>query len=188
MRGMTNRRPSPALVVSVLALVAALAGVAVAQPPERAALTKGKVKKLARQQIERLAPGLSVANAAARGGKPASAYASSDVEPFHEVGAPGEPLFQNGWSNFGSEVATAAFYKDPLGVVHLRGTLAGSPDGTVAFTLPPGYRPPASLTIPLAASAGGIAGIIPNGNVNLDCHGTGICSAAGLDGITFRAG
>lgn len=177
---------APAIVVAILALVAAASGVAFAQPDAHRAISKSKVKKIARAQIEKLAPGLSVANAAALGGKPASAYASSDVEPYHEVDAPGEPPFQNGWSNHGAGTSTTAFYRDPLGVVHLKGTLSATPDATVAFTLPPGYRPSQFLTIPLSASGGGVAGISPIGTVNLDCNG-GSCGPAAIDGITFRA-
>ena len=54
------RRPSAPLVISILALFVALGGVgAVAS----GVLTTKKVKKIAKQQVLRLAPGLSVANA-----------------------------------------------------------------------------------------------------------------------------
>jgi hypothetical protein len=57
-------RPSPAIVVAVLALVAALAGTALARPQATtSAISKKKVKKIATKQIKKLAPGLSVANA-----------------------------------------------------------------------------------------------------------------------------
>jgi hypothetical protein len=55
---------SPGLLVGVLALVAAVAGTAVAGPgATTGALTKSKVKKIAAQQVNALAPGLSVAHA-----------------------------------------------------------------------------------------------------------------------------
>jgi hypothetical protein len=58
-------RPSPAIIVAVLALVAALAGTAVAERATTSAkpVTKKKAKKITRKQINRLAPGLSVASA-----------------------------------------------------------------------------------------------------------------------------
>ncbi len=56
-------RPSPALIVAMIALVAALAGTAVAAEPPTRAITKNKAKKIAVKQINKLAPGLSVANA-----------------------------------------------------------------------------------------------------------------------------
>jgi hypothetical protein len=58
-------RPSPAIVVAVLALVAALAGTAAAGPDTSiSAVTKAKVKRIAGKEIEKKAPGLSVAHAA----------------------------------------------------------------------------------------------------------------------------
>ncbi len=55
-------RRSPALIVAALALVFALVGTSVAQDPV-AKLTKSKVKKIARKQIDKAAPGLSVNHA-----------------------------------------------------------------------------------------------------------------------------
>ncbi len=57
-------RPSPAIVVAILALVAGVTGAAVAQPAAKKAVTKKKAKKIADKEIEKLAPGLSVASAA----------------------------------------------------------------------------------------------------------------------------
>ena len=57
-------RPSPAIVVAVLALVAAVAGTAVAGPgASTSKITKKKVTKIADKEIKKLAPGLSVAHA-----------------------------------------------------------------------------------------------------------------------------
>jgi uncharacterized protein (DUF2141 family) len=50
------RMPSPAIVVAVLALVAALAGTAVAEQATTSALTKKKVKKIANKQIDKRFP------------------------------------------------------------------------------------------------------------------------------------
>ena len=63
-----RRTPSAAIVVAVLALVAALAGTAIAGPGvESSAVNKKDVKKIAKKQakkqVKKLAPGLSVANA-----------------------------------------------------------------------------------------------------------------------------
>jgi len=77
-------RPSPALFVAVLALVAAVAGTAVAGTDLGATtskLTKKKVKKTAKKvankQITKRAPGLSVANAATLDGHPPADFLSS---------------------------------------------------------------------------------------------------------------
>ncbi|HEX6229041.1 MAG TPA: hypothetical protein VFZ41_06205 [Solirubrobacterales bacterium] len=108
------------------------------------------------------------------------------AEGWHEVGAPGEPGFENLFKNVGEGYSTAAFFKDHEGVVHLKGALfVGVPD-TAAFTLPPGYRPsqktlgPAAHVITKDASIQ----ITPGGEVEIH---TGESSAAGLDGFTFRA-
>jgi len=62
------------------------------------------------------------------------------VEDWHEVGTAGEPVFENSWVNFDTD-RPARFYKDPLGIVHLSGLIKTGSIGTVAFTLPEGYRP-----------------------------------------------
>jgi hypothetical protein len=63
-RRVRESRPSPALVIAVLALVAAVAGTAVAGPGATTSkLSKKKVVKIADQEINKLAPGLSVAHA-----------------------------------------------------------------------------------------------------------------------------
>jgi hypothetical protein len=56
-------RPSPALIVAVIALVAALAGTAVAADPSTRKITKSKVKTIAVKQINKAAPDLAVASA-----------------------------------------------------------------------------------------------------------------------------
>lgn len=53
------------------------------------------------------------------------------------------PTLLNGVSNYGGGYQTAAYYKDAMGFVHLRGFLTGSADGKHIFTLPAGYRPSA---------------------------------------------
>ena len=53
------RRPSPAMVIAVVALIAALGGTAIAG----GFITKKKAKKVADNQITKRAPGLSVASA-----------------------------------------------------------------------------------------------------------------------------
>lgn len=192
MRQIRASRPSPAIIVAILALVAALAGSAIAGPhANTSAVTKSKLKKIATKQadkqIDERAPGLSVANANALEGKPASAFASSESEPYHEVGSPGEPGFQNGWANVDSGFSTAAFYKDPLGVVHLKGDIDNATDdNTAAFTLPPGYRPSQSLFLPAAAGVVAFLIIEPDGVLAAKCVGPGFCEL-GIDGLTFRA-
>jgi len=68
-------------------------------------------------------------------------------EPWHQVGAPGEPGFLNDWENVGTATPTAAFYKDKVGTVHLRGEVKGPPatSDKAIFVLPPGFRPTATV-------------------------------------------
>jgi hypothetical protein len=191
-------RPSPALVLAALALVFAMVGTAIAGPDAISSkVTTKKVKKIAKKQANKVLDQResslnvnsadSAANADNLGGQPPSAYALSDSEAYHEIGAPGEPPFQNGWSNFSATFSSAAFYMDDLGVVHLKGALAGT-SGTVAFTLPAGYRPALELFLPLAVGgpAAGNMQVRANGEVELTCVGG--CGAAGIDGLSFRAG
>jgi len=68
MTRLMDSKPSPALVVAVVALVAAVAGTAMAGPTaSTSALNKKKAKAIAKKQankqINKRAPGLSVANA-----------------------------------------------------------------------------------------------------------------------------
>lgn len=61
-------------------------------------------------------------------------------EDWHEVGAGGEPAFQNSWANKGGAYETLAFRK--VGnVVWLKGSVGAGSLNTTIFTLPTGYRP-----------------------------------------------
>lgn len=57
------------------------------------------------------------------------------VEEWHEMDATGEPQFLNTWAQNGNPYAPAAFYKDPFGVVHLRGAITpgASPSADVIY-------------------------------------------------------
>src|SRR3990170_3651392 len=81
MKRFRHSRPRPALIVAVLALVAALAGTAVASDPvANTALSKKKTKKVAKKQadkqIDAREAGLSVLNAEQLAGLPADEYQS----------------------------------------------------------------------------------------------------------------
>jgi len=206
MRSFRLSGPSPAMVVACVALSFALAGSAVAGTDALdRAVTKSKVKQIAKKQGKKqakkqlrknvsgshvnLADNATNANNATNlGGQPPSAYALATSEPYHTVGGPGEPPFQNGWTNFSPTFSSAAFYRDSLGVVHLKGTLSGGASGTVAFTLPAGYRPALELFMPLAGGGPQAANmqVRANGEVELTCAAA--CGAAGIDGLSFRAG
>jgi hypothetical protein len=79
-------------------------------------------------------------------------------EPWHIVGAAGEPAFTNSWTHYdqpGGRILK--FMKDPGGTVFISGIAkSGSIGGVPVFTLPVGYRPGQILSF-TKASAGGIA-------------------------------
>ncbi len=96
----------------------------------------------------------------------------------------------NSWVNFGSGYNTAAFFKDPIGIVHLRGLIKGGTTtaGTLLFTLPAGYRPAATEYFNVQAISGstyviGRVDVFSNGQVQFQ---TGANTALSLDGLTFR--
>jgi hypothetical protein len=104
------------------------------------------------------------------------------------------PALGAGWANYTKGNSLVAYYKDQLGVVHLRGdatNLASPPAGSVIFQLPAGVRPSAvkDFIVPCGAlaPAPGLITIDTAGNVTVE----GTCSGAGsssvfLEGITFR--
>jgi hypothetical protein len=108
------------------------------------------------------------------------------VEEWRYVGTPGNPAFQNSWVNFNESTHEhAAFFKDPFGIVHLKGIIKnGSAINTVAFTLPVGYRPPLLFHCgAYSNSAFGGLHIQDSGNV---IPQTGSTAWFSIDSATFR--
>jgi len=63
-------------------------------------------------------------------------------EPWHFVGAAGEPAFQNSWVNSDADGSRPVrFRKDAVGGVHIVGLCKNGTLDTAIFTLPVGYRP-----------------------------------------------
>jgi hypothetical protein len=168
-----TRRPSPALVISVIALFVALGGTGYAASQisgkslknssvagkklKNQTITGAKVKhdSLTGTEIQESTLGTvpsassatsaaNASNAASLGGRSASSFAPAQAEPVHIVGAPGQPQFNTGWA-IGSEEQTPGYWKDPFGTVYLQGQ-AGRASGveSTIFTLPPGFRPTAN--------------------------------------------
>ena len=165
-----KRLPSPALVISVIALIVAVGGGAYAI----GASTNKTIRKVVNKQITKRAPGLAVKHAvsadsatsaktaaaadyakvadSAKAANSATTATSANTaqnlappEAVHLIGEPGEPKFENGAEN-GLTLSNnpAGFYKDRQCVVHLQGTVyAKSSGGQPSFALPPAYRPPA---------------------------------------------
>ncbi|HEY2479814.1 MAG TPA: hypothetical protein VGI17_13935 [Solirubrobacterales bacterium] len=107
-------------------------------------------------------------NADSLGGAPASAYARTELEAVHVVGAAGQPAFEHG-CGLGGGFGPVGFYKDPFGVVHLQGFLAGCTEGQSAFTLPVGFRPPTTESVIVvdgtSNTTSGLVSVDPNGSV-----------------------
>lgn len=108
------------------------------------------------------------------------------VEDWIEVGSGGSaPAFANGWGNAGGGYSTAAFYKDPSGIVHLKGRIAGGTLAASAFNLPAGYRPAEHSDFGTVSNgAFGRVVVFSTGPVNAQ---SGSNVNMSLDGITFRA-
>ena len=136
-----------------------------------------------------------------------SGFVRGPAEAWHEVGAAGNAPFtctpadvsQPCWGNFtGYGFNTAAYYKDPLGEVHIKGLVQvhwgsfANPacEKFAIFTLPAGYRPAAKeIVITLAGETNQLArlDILPDGQVTT-CF-PNIANSVfwfSLDGITFR--
>jgi hypothetical protein len=121
--------------------------------------------------------------------------ATVPIDPWHQVGAAGEPAFLNSWVAYDS---TVYYRKDPLGRVYLRGSLNGGATGTTAFQLPVGYRPVLTgLTRVRAISIGNqIAtgqweaqiNIAQDGLVLVYHTAGGVASAVSLDQVSFDTG
>jgi hypothetical protein len=108
------------------------------------------------------------------------------AENWHEVDSPGEPVFQNGWTNTGPATdVTAAFFRDPYGIVHLKGLIYNGTNDAAIFVLPDGYRPgKALIQLVWRGSGSGKLNVLPDGTVQFQDG----AAAASLDGVTFRAG
>jgi hypothetical protein len=128
------------------------------------------------------------------------------AEGWHMIGTPGEPTFRQtctvpephlftNYAEFGGDLHNrAGFYKDPYGVVHLKGLVTeycgGGNDASVSmFTLPTGYRPERNEVLStIANNAVNRINVLPDGQVKMEidiADNTG--SWISLDGLTFRA-
>jgi hypothetical protein len=221
MRSRFVRAPSPAMAVAFVALLLGLCGGAIALPGRNSvkandiaknAVTGKKVKNNSLTGADVVesklgtVPSATTAGSADTAGSANTANTASTAnelapsEGWHEVGAPGEPPFENGCSHAttGSadrEYERVAFFKDKLGIVHLKGVFQCPGSDIVAFRLPPGYRPAdhrfivesawnptANALVPLFINGAGTA---PNGTQDGAIGAT--TAKMGLDGVTFRA-
>jgi len=93
--------------------------------------------------------------------------------------------FENNWVNYGGGFGACAYFKDSLGIVHLRGLAKDGTVNTVIFTLPAGYRPAEALVFAsISNNAVARITVFNNGEVK-QWVGSNVFQS--LDGITFRA-
>lgn len=109
-------------------------------------------------------------------------------EAWRAVGALGEPAFQNSWINTDAvNFNSASFYKDPGGIVYLKGLVSGGTSTTI-FQLPVGYRPTKNMYLAATDT------LASHAEVSINFQGlvgrNGFASPSGplsLEGISFRA-
>lgn len=92
------------------------------------------------------------------------------------------PALLNAWAVYGASFTPPGYYKDPDGVVHLRGLIKDGTVGLVAFTLPPGYRPSGTLIFSSITSTGaGRLDVLATGDVVPQSGGNGYFTLSGMD-------
>jgi hypothetical protein len=95
------------------------------------------------------------------------------------------PTLLNSWTNFGGGYNPAGFYKDPFGIVHLRGVVQTGAPPYIIFRLPSGYLPANQEMFSVTANnAFGRVDVLTTGDVQFQAGNNTFVS---LDGMTFRA-
>ncbi|UJB19298.1 MULTISPECIES: hypothetical protein [Lysobacter] len=90
------------------------------------------------------------------------------------------------WANYGDAFAAAAYRKDG-GRVQLRGLVKAGAGGTVIFSLPVGFRPPAQQIYMVASDSSVPArvDVKTNGEVLVSLPGAGTLGWLSLDNVGF---
>lgn len=87
-----------------------------------------------------------------------------DDDPWHVIGAAGEPVYQNSWVDYGTDWGGARFRKTADGTVYMQGLVRAGTISETIFTLPAGYRPIGNiqgLHIPAIDGHHTVAGSLP---------------------------
>lgn len=94
------------------------------------------------------------------------------------------PTFQNSWVNYSDSFSSAGYYKDTIGVVHLKGYVKSGTINTTIFTLPAAYTP--SKTLYFAVPSNNAFGLVMIGSGGSVVCQFGNNSSVCLDSIVFR--
>jgi hypothetical protein len=97
--------------------------------------------------------------------------------------------YSNGWADFGGSQVMAGYRRDFLGFVHLQGFIKNGTVGTLAFTLPVGYRPEGGVNHVGQNGGGSVAAAVSIASDGTAVVGSGLGNAdVSLDGFSFYAG
>lgn len=96
------------------------------------------------------------------------------------------PAYVNSWVNYDLTYGPAGYYKDTIGIVHLRGLIKNGSLNTTAFTLPAGYRPEIVMLFTGDSSGAECRVDIRTDGTVVPVSGTPSAWIS-LDGIHFRA-
>jgi hypothetical protein len=176
---------------------------------KKEAITAAKVKKgaLTGAQINASTLGV-VPSAKVAGSAPPAGPAGGDLagsfpnprlnrpEEWHEVSTFGTCSISPAtvpWEPAGGELPSPAYYRDPFGVVHLRGSVkcpATTAYDYPLFFLPPGFRPEGFAYFPAIASYNqhGAVGVSKSGEVRNLLGSSAAASHLSLDSVSFRCG
>lgn len=201
----SSRRPSPAILIAVLALCLALGGTAAAAviitsnsqvAPHTIAganaasglnqnIIPGSLgtADLANQAVTNT--NLGTNSVTGRNLAPNSVTAAAISRSSFDLSFQGAAL-ANGWQGGGFGTNPPGFSIDILGVMHLRGSLAGGASGSVAFTLPPLFRPLTDSYFPVYTFGGTEGSLLVAHNGNVVPFGANVKSFTSLEGVTWN--
>jgi hypothetical protein len=99
-----------------------------------------------------------------------------------ETEAYNNPVFENGWKNYGFGNAACQYYRDKQMNIYLKGVVNGGIAGTSIFTLPAGYRPTEKMIFSIITKNGyGKLSVDTNGAVTfMDGDPTEYISICGI--------